>query len=66
MKRGDKLNAGLAHRVADWENIPATGSRGTNTKLVRRDGGKGTAAFHKPGSRSGRKGYGKRKKVTKK
>lgn len=64
MNRGEKIRAGLAHRVADWEAIPAAGYKGTNTKLVRRD--KGTVAFHKPGSQSGRKGYGKRKKVTKK
>lgn len=64
MKRGDKLDAGLAHRVADWDAIPAVGTLGTNTKLVKRD--KGHVAFHKPGSKSGRKAYGKRKKVTKK
>lgn len=62
VNRGDKLRAARDRRVADWNSIPAVGTHGTNTKLVRRDG-KGSAAFHKPGSMSGRKGYGKRKVV---
>lgn len=65
MNRGDKIRAALSARVQDWEHLPSVGTRGTNTKLVRRDN-KGHAAFHKPGSQSGRKGYGKRKVVKKK
>lgn len=65
MNRGSKLIAGRDRRIADWEALSAQGFLGTNTKVVRRDG-KGTAAFHKPGSANGRKGYGKRKKVGKK
>lgn len=61
MNRGDKLRAARERRVAYWNALVSVGSRGTNTKLVRRD--KGHAAFHKPGSMSGRKGYGKRKVV---
>lgn len=64
MNRGQKIKAGLEARVRDWDALPSVGTRGKNTKLVRRD--KGTAAFHKPGSQSGRKGHGKRKKVAKK
>lgn len=65
MNRGDKIKAGLDARIAWWTNLNALGTRGTNTKLIRRDG-TGHAAFHKPGSQSGRKGYGRRKAVTKK
>lgn len=65
MNRGSKIKAGLEARVRDWEALASVGTRGTKTKLVRRDN-KGHAAFHKPGSQSGRKGYGKRKKVGKK
>ncbi len=65
MNRGWKLQAGLASRVKGWDQLPGVvGTRGTNTKLIRRDGA-GHAAFHKPGSMSGRKGYGKRKVVGK-
>jgi hypothetical protein len=60
MNRGHKLMAGLSARTKDWDRLSAVGTRGTNTKLVRRDG-TGHAAFHKPGSMSGRKGYGKRR-----
>jgi len=62
VKRGTKLMEGLEARVRDWESLPSLGTRGPNTKLVRRDN-KGHAAFHKPGSQSGRKGYGKRRRV---
>ena len=64
MKRGDKIREGLKARVAVWDQLPAAGSKGPRTKLVRQD--KGTAAYHKPGSQSGRKGYGKRKMAGKK
>lgn len=56
---------GLEARIRDWDQLIAVGTHGPNTKLVRRDN-KGHAAFHKPGSQSGRKGYGRRKAVTKK
>lgn len=59
MNRGDKIKEGLANRINGWNQLISVGMRGTNTKLVRRDN-KGHAAFHKPGSQSGRKGYGKR------
>jgi hypothetical protein len=65
VNRGGKIRAGLANRVRSWNQLVAVGTHGANTKLVRRDN-KGHAAFHKPGSQSGRKGYGKRKVVTKK
>lgn len=64
VRRGFKLMEGLESRVRDWNQLPAAGTRGTNTKLVRKD--KGTAAYHKPGSQSGRKGYGRRKMAGKK
>lgn len=64
MNRGQKIKAGLEHRVRDWDQLPSSGARGTNTKLVKLD--KGYAAYHKPGSQSGRKAYGRRKVVGKK
>jgi hypothetical protein len=65
VKRGFKLMEGLESRVRAWQALPSVGSRGANTKLVRRDN-KGHAAFHKPGSQNGRKGYGKKRVVGKK
>ncbi len=65
VNRGNKIKAALSARVKAWQDMPSVGTRGTNTKLVRRDN-KGHAAFHKPGSQSGRKGYGKRKAAGKK
>lgn len=53
--KGRKLAAKARARVDRWESLPADTSSTPHIRFVRRHGGKGTAAFHRPGSQNHKK-----------
>lgn len=50
-----KIRQKTNRRIEQWDNIVALDMAGLRTKLVRRHDGKGTTAYHKPGSQNRRK-----------